>query len=189
MESHAGHGAPATCHRTAMIEVRALTPDELPMAAEIDVTEDGTVVLEQQGTVLRSRQEEWHRPPRDAAGWRELEARWRAFVPASGLALGAFEGARLVGIATLRRAIRPGLDQLEALFVDRAHRRRGVATALVAGIEAHSRSGGARRLYVSATPSTSAVGFYASRGFAPTSEPIAELLAVEPDDVHMTLGL
>ena len=172
-----------------MIEVRALAPDELRLATEIDVTEDGTVVLEQRGTALRPRPEEWHRPPRDAAAWREFEARWRDFVPSSGVALGGFEGARLVGISTLRRAIRPGLDQLEALFVDRAHRRRGVATALVAGIEALARSGGARLLYVSATPSQSAVGFYESRGFTPTSGPIPELLALEPDDVHMTLAL
>ena len=172
-----------------MIEVRALAPDELRLATEIDVTEDGTVVLEQRGTSLRPRREEWHRPPRDPAAWREFEDRWRVFVPASGVALGAFEGARLVGIATLRRAIRPGLDQLEALFVDRAHRRRGVATALATGIEALARSGGARLLYVSATPSRSAVGFYESRGFAPTAEPVPELLALEPDDVHMTLVL
>ena len=172
-----------------MILVRALAPDELLLATEIDVTEDGTVVLEQRGTALRPRPEEWHRPPRDAAAWREFEARWRDFVPASGVALGAFEGAGLVGIATLRRAIRPGLDQLEALFVNRAHRRRGVATALVAGIEALARSGGARLLYVSATPSQSAVGFYERRGFTPTSGPIPELLALEPDDVHMTLAL
>ena len=172
-----------------MIEIRDLAVDELGHAVEIDVTEDGSVVLEQRGTAIQARPEEWHRPARDAAGWRDFEARWRAFVPASGAALGAFAGTRLVGIATLRRAIRPGLDQLEALFVDRAHRRLGVAAALVAELEALARSGGARQLYVSATPSESAVGFYRSRGFVPTAAPIPELLEHEPEDVHMTLAL
>ena len=172
-----------------MTEIRELAVEELELAAAIDVTEDGSVVLEQRGTTTVSRTEKWHRPPRDAAGWREFEARWGAFVPASGVALGAFDGTRLVGIATLRRAIRPGLDQLEALFVDRAHRRLGVAARLVAAIEARARSGGARQLYVSATPSESAVGFYRSRGFVPTETPIPELLEHEPEDIHMVLAL
>ena len=85
--------------------------------------------------------------------------------------------------------MRPGVDQLEALFVDRAHRRHGIAAALVARIEVEARAGGARRLYVSATPSESAVGLYSSRGFGPTADPIPELLALEPEDVHMTLEL
>lgn len=172
-----------------MIEIRDLAVDELRLAVEIDVTEDGSVVLEQRGTTVLSRPEEWHRPPRDAARWREFEVRWRAFVPAAGVALGAFHGNRLVGIATLRRAIRPGLDQLEALFVDRANRRLGVAVALVTEIEALARSGGARHLYVSATPSESAVGFYRSCGFTPTAEPIPELLEREPEDIHMMVAL
>ena len=60
---------------------------------------------------------------------------------------------------------------------------------LAVGIEALARSGGARQLYVSATPSESAVGFYRSRGFIPTVTPIPELLEHEPEDVHMTLAL
>jgi GNAT superfamily N-acetyltransferase len=172
-----------------MIEIRELEVGELRLAAKIDVTEDGNDVLEQRGTMVMSRAEEWHRPPRSETRWREFEETWREFVPSSGVALGAFVGAQLVGIATLRRAIRPGLDQLEALFVDRAHRRLGVAAALVSEIEARARSGGAQHLYVSATPSHSAVGFYRSRGFLPTAEPIPELLDREPDDIHMLLAL
>lgn len=169
--------------------VRPLRLDELGSVAGIDVTEDGDVVLEQHGRTVSSRAETWHRPPRASETWGRFEATWRTFVPERGLALGAFDGERLVGIATLRRAVRPGVDQLEALFVDRGHRRRGVADALVARIEAAARAGGARRLYVSATPSESAVGFYHSRGFEPTSEPIPELFELEPEDVHMLLDL
>ncbi len=172
-----------------VIEIRELSVPQLDLAAGIDVTEAGWTVLEQHGTAVVSHPEEWHRPPRSPERWREFEDRWRAFVPSSGCAIGAFDGARLVGIATLRRGVRPGVDQLEALFVDRAHRRHGIAAALVARIEVEARAGGARRLYVSATPSESAVGLYSSRGFGPTADPIPELLALEPEDVHMTLEL
>lgn len=169
--------------------VRPLGLEELGGVTSIDVTEDGDVVLEQHGRTLAARPETWHRPTRSGETWARFEAAWRTFIPERGLALGAFDGERLVGIATLRRAVRPGTDQLEALFVDRGHRRRGVADALVRRVEALARDGGAYRLYVSATPSESAVGFYRSRGFEPTTEPIPELLELEPEDVHMVLEL
>jgi GNAT superfamily N-acetyltransferase len=171
------------------LEVRSLALEELSRAAEIDVTEDGTTVLEQRGTGLSVRADTWSRRPRSAEGWAEFERHWRSFIPEDGMALGAFEGGRLVGIATLRRGIRPGLDQLEALFVDRAHRRQGIASMLIDGIEAEAREGGAHSLYVSATPSESAVGCYVSCGFVPTDAPVPELLELEPEDVHMVLDL
>ena len=52
-----------------------------------------------------------------------------------------------------------------------------------------ARDGGARTLYVSATPSESAVGCYRRLGFEPTADPIPELLELEPEDVHMVLAL
>jgi hypothetical protein len=44
-------------------------------------------------------------------------------------------------------------------------------------------------VYVSATPSESAVGFYTSMGFTPTPDPIPELFALEPEDIHMIIDL
>ena len=172
-----------------MVEMRPLALEELTRATDIDVTEDGTTIFEQRGTQLAVRPDTWSRRPRSAEGWAEFERHWRAFLPDGGMALGAFDGGRLVGIATLRRGIRPGMDQLEALFVDRAHRRQGIAARLIDGIEATAREGGARRLYVSATPSESAVGCYLSHGFVPTDQPVPELLELEPEDVHMVLEL
>lgn len=171
------------------MEIRHLAIAELGRASEIDVTEDGSVVMMQSGGELSRRPETWSRPPRPVERWAEFETRWRTYIANGGAALGAFEGGRLVGIATLRRAVRPGVDQLEALFVDRRHRSRGIAAALVGEIAGLAREGGARELYVSATPSESAVGCYRSLGFVPTLEPIPELLELEPDDIHMTHDL
>lgn len=55
-------------------------------------------------------------------------------------------------------------------------------------MESLARDRDARALYVSATPSESAVGFYLSRGFRPT-EPFPEPFAKEPEDIHMLLPL
>jgi ribosomal protein S18 acetylase RimI-like enzyme len=78
---------------------------------------------------------------------------------------------------------------LAVLHVSRSHRRRGVGSRLAAEVARLARADGARRLYVSATPSESAVSFYRSHGFVPTDEPDERLFALEPDDVHMTLEL
>jgi ribosomal protein S18 acetylase RimI-like enzyme len=48
---------------------------------------------------------------------------------------------------------------------------------------------GAAALYVSATPSASAVGFYQRQGFEPTTEPDTEMFALEPEDIHMVRPL
>ena len=47
----------------------------------------------------------------------------------------------------------------------------------------------AENVYVSATPSESAVGFYKSLGFTLIAEPLPELFALEPEDIHMILKI
>ena len=84
--------------------------------------------------------------------------------------------------------IRPGVAQLAYLHVSRLYRRRGVAARLARELMRCASEPGARRIYVSATPSESAVGFYRSPGFRPT-DPMPELLELEPDDVHMIAEL
>jgi len=79
--------------------------------------------------------------------------------------------------------------QLAFVHVGRAHRRRGVAGHLVGELRAAALRLGARRLYISATPSDSALGFYLGLG-ARLAEPVdAELFALEPEDVHLVLDL
>jgi len=102
-----------------------------------------------------------------------------------GVMLGALAGEALVGYAVLRPELHEGMAELKALFVSRPYRRKGIAARLVEEICRLAREGGAKRLSVSGTPSESAVGFYTSQGFAPTAEPDPELLALEPEDIHM----
>jgi len=71
------------------------------------------------------------------------------------------------------------------LHVSRSYRRRGVASALwAAGVEVAA-SADAISMYVSATPSGSAVGFYASRGCRLAENPHPALFAEEPEDIHL----
>src|SRR5258706_14832101 len=89
-----------------------------------------------------------------------------ASVIADGAALfGAFDDdGELMGLATVHPTFEPGLAWLATLHVSRAHRRRGAASALWDAGVTLAREAGARSLYVSATPTGSAAGFYLARG-------------------------
>jgi N-acetylglutamate synthase-like GNAT family acetyltransferase len=48
---------------------------------------------------------------------------------------------------------------------------------------------GAKKLYVSATPSLNTITFYQNRGFKLTKDVNQELFEKEPEDIHMELTL
>jgi len=103
----------------------------------------------------------------------------------NGTIWGAFDAERLVGIAAYRPHLTDTMDQLAFLHVSNGYRRQGIASRLFDQIEELSRQSGAQELYVSATPSESAVGFYTSRGFMLEPKPHPELFELEPEDIHM----
>lgn len=103
-----------------------------------------------------------------------------------GVLLGAFDGNALVGLAVLRPRLTERMAQLAGLFVSDSHRRQGIARRLAAETYRLAKEAGAAEMYVSATPSGSAVGFYLSEGFMPTDSPHPDLFALEPEDIHMT---
>jgi predicted N-acetyltransferase YhbS len=101
---------------------------------------------------------------------------------------GAFHGETLIGVSVLEsRFIGRGRDQLQLKFlhVSRRQRRSGVGCALFDRTVARARELGARRLYVSATPSENTVRFYLRRGCRVTDDVDPELFALEPEDIHM----
>jgi N-acetylglutamate synthase-like GNAT family acetyltransferase len=91
----------------------------------------------------------------------------------------------MVAIAVLRYRLTEDMAELAALFVSRPYRRRGIARQLMQSVLCRAKRSGAARIYVSATPSASAVGFYQSLGFGLAEQVNAELFALEPEDVHM----
>jgi ribosomal protein S18 acetylase RimI-like enzyme len=103
--------------------------------------------------------------------------------------LGAFVAGELVGLASLRHRLTLNLAQLTTLHVSPPHRRKGIARQLLHAVIELACQSDAALLYVSATPSASAVNFYRSQGFAPTAEPNPEMVELEPDDIHMVCPL
>ena len=166
------------------IVIRPLAPEEFHRIAEIDVAEDGDLFYQYAGGKLTTVSETWRRPSRSAAEWARDLSTWQQQLQWD-LMLGGFVGSSLAGMASIRYRLTADTAQLATLYVDREHRRQGLASGLAAEIIRLAAESGARQLYVSAIPSQSAVEFYLSHGFTPTDRPDPDLFALEPDDIHM----
>jgi predicted N-acetyltransferase YhbS len=96
--------------------------------------------------------------------------------------------ARLAGVAVIdSRGFGEWREmiQLVKLYVSRADRGAGVGARLFEAACVAARSLGAELLYVSATPTERTVRFYLARGCRLADPPDPELLAREPDDIHL----
>lgn len=172
-----------------IVAIRRMTTEELSRVSEVDVSESGSIVYECVDGDIRVTSEEWHRPRRNADEWKSYIEKWTDVLERGGAAVGAFDGNVLVGIAVLRYRLTESMAQLAALFVSREYRRQGIGTRLTQRLIRLAKEEGGRELYVSATPSKSAVGFYTSRGFRLAEQVNKELYELEPEDIHMIRAL
>lgn len=105
-----------------------------------------------------------------------------------GTVCGAFGDQSLIGAMVLEnRFIGRDKDQLQLKFlhVSRRNRKAGLGSTLFEEALRRARELGARRLYISATPSENTVDFYLRRGCRVTNDVDAALYALEPEDMHL----
>jgi GNAT superfamily N-acetyltransferase len=172
------------------VEFRRLTRPELSRVVEIDRSERINVLYDQHGTQLVARHGDWSASAwdPDGHGQHSVAAQVHALqyhVDKGGIALGAFAGGRLVGIAVVVPHLRPRIAQLAWLHVSAPWRAKGIGSRLSDQLEQIARTAGDSDMVVSASPSENTVRFYIGRGFQPMAEPFAELFELEPEDVHM----
>jgi predicted N-acetyltransferase YhbS len=172
----------------SVITGRELLRDEIDQAWNIDRSEviDDIYHLENGTLVLRPQHY-------DVPGWPTGEA--EKYTPIlldcfdrGGWFHGAFDGAKLIGMVVLEsKYIGKHKDQLQLKFlhVSSSYRNRGLGTHLFELAKATARERGAKRLYISATPSENTVNFYLRLGCAVAGEPDPELLELEPEDIHL----
>ena len=101
---------------------------------------------------------------------------------------GAFDGETLVGVAVLEsKFIGRARDQLQLTFlhVSRSYRQSGLGRTLFEKSVARARELGARRLYISSTPSENTVEFYLRLGCRVADDVDPDLFALEPNDIHL----
>ena len=171
-----------------MITERQLTRAEIPLIWSIDRREviENFYHLENGALVLRADHVE-------VAGWPPGEVeRYTPILLAcfdrGGWFHGVFDDDKLVGIAVLdSKFIGRNKDQLqlEFLHVSRVYRGRGLGARLFDLTKTQASARGARRLYISATPSENTINFYRGLGCVVTSEPDPDLFALEPEDIHL----
>ena len=168
-----------------MITFQEISLQELTnRVTEIDVSEHGAVVYYWIGNELKPAPEEWDRPKRTRDSWKNDS--WTTVMNLKGVkAWGAFNGEQLVGVIVYRPHLTEDTAQLAALFTDKDHRRMGIASRLTQQLIQQAKDDGHSKLYVSATPSESAVNFYISHGFVPTQQAHPGLYELEPEDIHM----
>jgi GNAT superfamily N-acetyltransferase len=178
----------------AEVAIRTLRREEFSLIAQIDRTERIEVLYEQRGTELVERRGDFSAPPwrTDSDGEHSVVSQVAAlehYVDEGGIVLGAFIDDRFVGVGVVVPHLRPGISQLAFLHVTAASRDRGVGRRLCDALRDIARAEGDTQWVVSATPSEHTVRFYLARGFQPMDEPLPELFALEPEDIHLSAPL
>ena len=104
---------------------------------------------------------------------------------------GAFESESLIRAAVLESRFIGRGDQLQLKFlhVSRGQRRTGLGVTLFDMAVSLARELGARRLYVSATPTENTVRFYLRRGCRVTRDVDPTLFELEPKDIHFEFDI
>lgn len=197
--SHSFLPAPAMtprprCSVRVVMDIRRLPPSDIGRIAEIDRSERVTVAYAVEDGELAASPVDWNVPNWSQSGSGEhsvqqLVDTWAPLLARGGLLLGAFDGDAMVGLAVVEPEFEPDMTWLALLHVTQAYRRRGVATALWAETERIARNSGSSSIYVSATRSGSAVGFYTSKGCVLAVPPHHQLYEMEPEDIHLIRSL
>lgn len=167
------------------MEIRVATPDEIAKIGDIDRTEeisqnyvikDGALELEDFVVTAQS-------------GLAGNIQEWRHYLDEGGALIGAFDESAMAAFVIYQPDLSPDMAQLAVLHVGRPYRRRGLGRTLSMKVIELARTEGKNQVYVSATPTRGTVEFYQSLGFQLTPTPDPELLALEPEDIHMVLNL
>lgn len=158
--------------------------------ADIDRTEHIERIYVQHGTELVEVAGDFSAAPWQAEGEgphsvAHQRAECERHLAAGAIALGAFDGERLVGIGVVTPHVRPGIAQLAYLHVSSDYRGRGIGDRLTLDLEQLARAAGDTTIVVSATPSENTVRFYRRHGYMPTADPLPELVEREPEDAQM----
>jgi predicted N-acetyltransferase YhbS len=170
------------------LNIRLLQRDQIPLIWQIDRREivQNVYYLENGGLVLKPDYV-------DILGWPPGEA--ELYTPIlfdcydrGGTFWGAFEHETLIGVAILESKFissRQNTLQLKFLHVSRDYRKQGIASTLFRLAIEKAKTFGAKKLYISATPSENTVNYYLRLGCVLATEIDPKLFALEPEDIHL----
>lgn len=174
------------------MKIRPLTRSEVPYIWQIDRSEviDKIYYLRKGKLVLKSEHHDMH-------GWPSGEPEhYTPFLmecfDRGGHFWGAFAGDLLVGAIVLEnRFIGSSKDtlQMKFLHVSSHLREQGLGRKLFILAAEKAVELGAKKMYISSTPSENTVNFYMNLGCILAEEIDEELFALEPEDIHLEFDL
>jgi predicted N-acetyltransferase YhbS len=170
------------------MNIRVLQRDEIPLIWKIDRREivKNIYYLEHGEMLLKP-------DYFDIQGWLSGEPEQYTSIledcyDRGGMFWGAFENNILAGVSILEsKFLGAQSDRLQLKFLHISHdyRKQGLGTALFNRAVEKAKSLGAKKLYVSATPSENTVNYYLRLGCVLATEIDNELFALEPEDMHL----
>lgn len=170
------------------MKIRELTRSEIPYIWQIDRSEvidniyylrDGKLVLKPEHYDMRG----W--PPGEPEHYMPI---FLDCFNRGSYFWGAFQGDLLVGVVVLvNHFLGSAKDtlQLKFLHVSNNFRKHGLGKKLFLLAAEKAIEIGAKKMYVSSTPSENTVSFYLRLGCVLATEIDAELFALEPEDIHL----
>ncbi|MFX1504870.1 MAG: GNAT family N-acetyltransferase [Promethearchaeota archaeon] len=170
------------------MEYRLLKEKEINQFSDLDRTETIEYIYHHKLGKLELVKEFWEIPKWSQNQVHEHVSTLNDIDRKGGFIFGAFVGSTLVGIISLENEfIGRNKDHLNlaGLWVSKDYRKQGVGKTLVQLVKEKAKEMGARKLYVSATPSENTVHFYMNRGFTLAKEVNERLYELEPEDIHM----
>lgn len=175
-----------------MINYQVMSPEQVNKLREIDRSEYIDLIYQLHNGDLIEVKTGHECPDWDEDILSEIQERFVVEMRSGGLAIGAFDGEKLVGFGFLAPTWRgKNKDQLQIdlMYVSRSYRRQGIGTTILTQLGEEAKRRGARYLYISSTETRSAVSFYQSMGSQMTKEVDEELFQKEPHDIHMVKAL
>ena len=109
---------------------------------------------------------------------------------AGGKILGAFLDTKLAGVVSVDARLFGNENEfckMDILYVDANHRGNSIGKRLVLQAQEIGMQIGAKKLYISATPTKATVDFYLNLGSKLIATPNPKLFKQEPEDIHLEL--
>lgn len=109
-----------------------------------------------------------------------------------GEVIGAWDEHNLVGVASVENKPRGHLGEyckMDILYVSNRYRGKKIGHQLVYECKQIAKKFGAKKLYISATPTKATVDFYIKEGAVIIKNTDPELFELEPLDIHLELPL
>ncbi|WP_306568481.1 GNAT family N-acetyltransferase [Flavobacterium lindanitolerans] len=109
-----------------------------------------------------------------------------------GKVIGAFDNDTITGVASVenkKRGIRSEYCKMDILYVSADYRGKRIGHKLVEECKKIALNFGAKKLYISATPTKATIDFYRNEGAVITKEIDSDLFKLEPLDIHLEIDL